>query len=122
MQRWAASLLVVMLVLWISSPALACLAKPEKMTEAEMQCCREMAGRCGEMAKAEHSCCPKTPSKVEATKKVVLASSEKITVATPLLIAQSVVMPLSARYIEPVAASRIRLGESPPGALTPLRI
>lgn len=127
MRRSAASALVVVLVLWISSPALACLTRPEKMTEAEMQCCREMAGRCdemgGEIAKAEHSCCPKTPAKVETAKKIVLATSEAYVSVTPLVVvAHSVTLPLASVSVESVPTNRVHARESPPGALTPLRI
>ena len=122
MPRWAASALVLALVLWISSPALACLAQPEKMTDAEMQCCREMAGQCGEMAKAEHSCCPKTPAKVETAKKLVLGASEKTLIAVPLLVAHPTRLPLPAPHVERITVDRVQSSESPPGALTPLRI
>jgi hypothetical protein len=114
--------MVAVLTLWVSSPALACLVQPEKMTEAEMQCCREMAGHCGEMAKAEHSCCPKTPAKIETSKKVVLAANDKVTVVAPLLIAQSIAMPLAVPRVEGSPTDRIHAAESPPGAFTPLRI
>lgn len=132
MQRWAASALVVVLVLWIGSPALACLARPEKMTEAEMQCCREMAGHCGEMSddvaagmsgeRAHHSCCPKTPAKVQTSKKVVLAANEKVSIAAPLLVLHSVATPLIALRIERMPADSLATSESPPGAFTQLRI
>jgi hypothetical protein len=122
MPRWAASALVVALVLWISSPALACLAQPEKMTEAEMQCCREMAGQCGEMAKAEHSCCPKTPAKVETAKRLVLSASEKTLISVPSLVGQATTLPLHVPQVERIAVDRVQSSESPPGALTPLRI
>ena len=126
MQRWAASALTVILILWVSSPALACLAQSEKMTDAEMQCCREMAGHCGEMGvdtpQAEHSCCPKTPVKVEGSKKVVLGANEKTVIVNPLLVVFSMTLPLAAPHRERVPARRIDGGESPPGDLTPLRI
>ena len=122
MHRCAASALVVTLILWISSPALACLAKPEKMTEAEMQCCREMAGQCGEMAKAEHSCCPKTPAKVETAKNVVLSVGEKTALPAPLLVAHSIALPLATLRVEGTAIRRVHSSESPPGAVTPIRI
>lgn len=122
MSRRTSVALIAALLLWISTPALACLVKPEQMTEAEMQCCRTMAGQCGEMAKAEHRCCPKSPVKAQ-TDKTVLAVVEKYSPPAAVAVTHdaiasaelTIALALRTRSISSAA-------ESPPGAPLPLRI
>jgi hypothetical protein len=52
-----------LLALWLTMPALACLPD-SKMTVAEMACCKKMAGHCN-MATGQHPCC-KTVSNAPA--------------------------------------------------------
>jgi hypothetical protein len=56
-------LVVSLVVLWTVAPALACLPN-HQMTQAEMDCCKKMAGDCHRGA-SEHPCC-KTTAKVDA--------------------------------------------------------
>lgn len=122
MRRRISAFLIAVLILWVSTPALACLVAPDKLTEAEMECCREMAGHCGEMAKADHSCCPKVPTRLQTEKQTVLAVSEK-PVSLPLAItAEAGVLLQEVVVRTPVLPERVPTAESPPGALTPLRI
>jgi hypothetical protein len=87
-----------------------------------MQCCREMAGHCGEMAKAEHSCCPPTPVKVQSQNKTVLAPTDKV-VSVALTAITQVSVPLGNQTSSSVAATRRTITyESPPGSPLPLRI
>ena len=53
---WCRSIVVFALVaIWSSTPALACLPNPQ-MTQAEMDCCKKMAGDC-HMGAGKHPCC-----------------------------------------------------------------
>src|SRR5258707_8692233 len=45
----------VLVLTWMAVPALACLPNAA-MTQAEMACCKKMAGDC-HMGAGEHSCC-----------------------------------------------------------------
>src|SRR6267154_6411054 len=49
-----------LLFLWTIAPALACLPNSQ-MTEAEMACCKKMAGEC-HRGLGEHPCCKTGPS------------------------------------------------------------
>lgn len=48
-------LVLALLAIWVATPALACLPNP-KMAQAEMDCCKKMAGDCN-MGAGEHPCC-----------------------------------------------------------------
>ena len=52
-------LVVSLLVLWTVAPALACLPTGQ-MTQAEMDCCKKMAGDC-HRGPSQHPCCKTTP-------------------------------------------------------------
>ena len=52
--------IVLMLVAWAASPAVACLLPGPQLTEEKNACCRDMAPRCGEQMQASHSCCTKS--------------------------------------------------------------
>ena len=53
----AASLLSIVLM-WVASPAIACVIPGATLTPAERECCHHMAGQCGQGAMpASHSCC-----------------------------------------------------------------
>jgi hypothetical protein len=118
----AAIAVLTALLLWVSTPALSCLVTPEKLTEAEMQCCRQMAGHCGEMAKVEHSCCPKTPVKVQSEKKTVLAVTEKPVSVAPVLTPQISTHSSDGTSSFVAVVARTITFESPPGSPLPLRI
>jgi hypothetical protein len=49
------SIFVLLLFLWVAAPVLACLPSAA-MTDAEMACCKKMAGDC-DMGSGNHSCC-----------------------------------------------------------------
>jgi hypothetical protein len=51
---------LVLLALWTSVPVLACLPT-HQMTQAEMACCKKMAGDC-QMGSAQHPCCKMAPT------------------------------------------------------------
>jgi hypothetical protein len=52
------SIFLLLLFLWIAAPVLACLPTVA-MTDAEMACCKKMAGDC-DMGSGNHSCCQHT--------------------------------------------------------------
>jgi hypothetical protein len=52
------SIAVLLAVLWVAAPVLACVTHPA-MTDAEMACCQKMAGDC-DMGSGNHSCCRDT--------------------------------------------------------------
>lgn len=54
------SIFVLLLFLWVAAPVLACLPTAA-MTDAEMACCKKMAGEC-DMGSGNHSCCQYTIS------------------------------------------------------------
>jgi hypothetical protein len=49
------STFVLLLFLWVAAPVLACLPTAA-MSDAEMACCKKMAGEC-DMGSGNHSCC-----------------------------------------------------------------
>ena len=120
-RRSSASAIVFALLLWVSTPALACIVAPAQMTPAEMQCCRDMADQCGGTAMAEHSCCAKTPAKVDTENKTVLATSETPLAIAPVLLAYPVSAVTPVQVYKAVIPSAMVAFESPPGPL-PLRI
>ena len=50
----------LLLCVLTTGPGLACVAAFSQMSKAEMACCKKMAGDCGAMKNAEHSCCQKS--------------------------------------------------------------
>ena len=55
MVKWRSMFVFVLVFMWTAVPALACLPNAA-MTQAEMACCKKMAGDC-RMGAGEHSCC-----------------------------------------------------------------
>ena len=51
---------LALLALWTAVPMLACLPT-HQMTQAEMACCKKMAGDC-QMGSAQHPCCKTAPT------------------------------------------------------------
>jgi|ERR1700727_1868655 hypothetical protein len=52
---------LILVFAWMAAPALACLPNPT-MTQAEMACCKKMAGDC-QMGVGRHPCCKTTLQK-----------------------------------------------------------
>src|ERR1700722_8871914 len=53
-----AALLLSIVLMWVASPAIACVLPGATLTPAERECCRHMAGQCGRASMpAGHSCC-----------------------------------------------------------------
>jgi|SRR5579863_6128209 len=64
MVRCRSIIVLSLLALWLATPALACLPSSH-MTDAEMACCKKMAGNC-HMGTGQHPCC-KTVSNAPAS-------------------------------------------------------
>jgi hypothetical protein len=62
MTRYRSILAFCLVFLWTATPALACLPNPQ-MTQAEMACCKKMAGNC-QMGAGHHPCCKRAVSPV----------------------------------------------------------
>ena len=113
-------------VLFATLPVMACVLPNAAMTAAERECCKKMAGQCGDMGMAKsHACCKvtATPSDFHALK---TASSQLDHVSLVL----SYALPLTAQtdvYFSLAQwSSRVSCTHSPPGleslATTVLRI
>jgi hypothetical protein len=63
MVKCRAILSFVLLLVWTAAPALACLPT-STMTQAEMECCKKMAGDC-HMGARNHPCCEKSANQPE---------------------------------------------------------
>ena len=55
MAKWRLALAFILILVWTATPALACLPT-STMTQAEMACCKKMAGNC-HMGVGKHPCC-----------------------------------------------------------------
>src|SRR2546430_12746950 len=58
----------VLLVVWTAIPALACLPT-QGMTQAEMACCKKMAGDCQKGA-GQHPCCKTSVNRTPSVAKI----------------------------------------------------
>jgi hypothetical protein len=101
--------------LFAGLPVMACVVPNVAMTAAERECCKKMAGQCGDMAMAKsHPCCQvtATPADFHALK---TASSQLDHVSLVLFDA----LPLTAQtdaYVSLVQwSSRVLCTHSPPG-------
>lgn len=53
-------------VLFAALPLMACVVPNEAMTPAERECCKKMAGQCGDMGMAKsHPCCQPTTTSLD---------------------------------------------------------
>jgi hypothetical protein len=59
------TLALLLLVLWITAPAVRCLVPGEALTAAEQACCKSMAGQCGDSPALDHPCCKHTTSSAQ---------------------------------------------------------
>ena len=56
--RVRAAVLLGIVLMWVASPAIACVLPGATLTPAERECCHHMAEQCGQTAMpASHSCC-----------------------------------------------------------------
>jgi hypothetical protein len=73
--RRSISLLIAFL--WLAAPVLACVPTAA-MTDAEMACCKKMAGNC-DMGTGNHSCCQNTMNRAPSV--AAIAQSPQIDLA-----------------------------------------
>ena len=113
------SILFVLAMLLATAPLLTCLPTPA-MTDAEMACCKRMAGNC-DMGAGNHSCCKTT---VSVTQSMAAVAQRQQAHLLPLVVAvQALVTDLkidSASETVRVTPSPIPI--SPPGYQSILRI
>src|SRR5438067_3224714 len=56
--RGRAALLLSIVLMWVASPAIACVLPGATLTPVERECCHHMAEQCGQASMpASHSCC-----------------------------------------------------------------
>lgn len=108
MVRCRSVIVLGLLSLWLAIPALACLPN-SRMTDAEMACCKKMAGDC-HMGMGQHPCCKTVVSAPQP-----MASLQPISQIHPSV---AVVARISVTPVPLVAqgeAKQIGLGLPPPG-------
>jgi len=102
-------------VLFAALPVMACVVPNAAMTAAERECCKKMAGHCGDIGMAKsHPCCQvtATPSDVHALK---TASSQLHHVSLVLLHALPPTAQTDAYVSLAQWSSRVSCTHSPPG-------
>jgi hypothetical protein len=110
---------MLLALLWASAPLLACLPSAA-MTDAEMACCKKMAGNC-EMGAGNHSCCKTTLN----TSQIVAAAAQNPQVALPSIMAaalSSFNISIADVASEGVHVAQSSVPISPPGLQSILRI
>ena len=117
--RFRRLILFVLTVLVATAPLLACLPTPA-MTDAEMACCKKMAGNC-DMGAGNHSCCRTRmngPQLAAATEGDSQRNQSAHLVAVPFLLAD-----VKVNFVrEGVRAVSSAVSNSPPGSQSILRI
>lgn len=113
------SIIVLSLVaLWLATPALACLPNAH-MTDAEMACCKNMAGNC-HMGTGQHPCC-NTVSDAPAS----IASIQPISQVRPNVVVVAATLVADVPVVSQTESQQISLGLpplAPPGQNSTLRI
>ena len=101
--------------LFAGLPVMACLVPNAAMTAAERECCKKMAGQCGNMGMAKsHPCCQvtATPADFHALK---TASSQLVHVSLVLLHALPPTAQTDSYFSLAQWSSRVLCTHSPPG-------
>jgi hypothetical protein len=112
------SIFVMMAILWAAGPLLACLP-PATMTDAEMACCKNMAGHC-DMGSGQHSCCKDTIDRSSSAAVVQNFTPEMMdATGTTLASARDLLLP---NHGEAAVLRQVALEVSPPLSQTILRI
>jgi hypothetical protein len=121
--KWVGKLAALLLAVSLfSSPLMACMFPDNVLTAEERECCRQMAGKCGD-ALSSHSCCKST---VRGAAPYI--SSPRLTISLPVHIPVAI-LPVAADLVLSnndslfFARSKIRApAESPPEKTSILRI
>src|SRR6266446_5396290 len=101
--------------LFAGLPVMACVVPNAAMTAAERECCKKMAGQCGDMGMAKsHPCCKvtATPADFHALK---TASSQLDHVSLVLLHALPLTAQVDVYFSLAQWSSRVSCTHSPPG-------
>ena len=117
-ERGRSIVVVVLVAIWFSAPALACLPNPQ-MTQAEMACCKKMAGDCN-MGGGKHPCC-----KVVAPVPSPIASSQSKAQLQPVFVFVALVLQFEFQAQTEAGVSLTPIGlppPAPPGPNSTLRI
>lgn len=105
-----------------ASPLMACLLPDSTLTDEERECCRQMAGDCGDMP-ASHSCCKtvvKDSDPYLSTARTLISAPTHVTVAVlPIAVAVNIRRPIS--LLAPCLHGHAP-PESPPSTTSILRI
>ena len=119
--RAGKSVCLLMALLVLSTPLVACALPGEEMSSAEQDCCLHMSDECGSSQMSDaHTCCTKAPQLDTST----LKTTSKYTPAAPDLVAHSVLSAASAIAANILPRQQLLLSDStsPPGAISVLRI
>lgn len=108
-------------LLLLSLPLAACALPGEEMTEAEQDCCLQMADNCGGVQMSDdHTCC----TKISQAEGNVLKATNKYTPAAPEARSQTAIF-AATTPVAPACPRPQNLSEAaspPPGSVTILRI
>jgi hypothetical protein len=110
---------LVLLLVWLLVPAMACTLPDAQMTPAERACCVQMHDQCGGMdMPASHSCCHK---QMPTERSAVVHSNA--TLAQPAILGYTVAAQLAMPSSYPLLAHSLGavLPQSPPSSITILR-
>jgi len=117
--KYRSLVVFALLVVWTAIPALACLPS-QGMTQAEMACCKKMAGDCQKGA-GQHPCC-KTSANVTPTVAKVQRNVSQIQPEVPAALLET---DFSLKPVFNRAPNSEKLGlppPAPPGLTSILRI
>jgi hypothetical protein len=111
--------ILALVLLVAASPLLSCLPTPS-MTEAEMACCKKMAGNC-DMGAGNHSCCKTTVNTPQLT--AAIAHNPQVHRSPALVVLATVfAVPDTGLTSELVGVVPSPIPISPPGSQSILRI
>lgn len=115
MLKARSTLVILLLFMWMTAPALRCVLPNRFLTPEEQACCKAMAGHCGEMG--DHPCC----KKVEGNTQPAIAATHT---SAPLFVAVAMLPALRVRLVVPrllfTADEAIAPSPSPPTVSTPV--
>ena len=121
MVRAGKSVCLLMALLVLSTPLIACALPGEEMSSAEQDCCLHMGDECGSSQMSDaHTCCTRTPQLDTSA----LKTTSKYMSAAPELVAHVIFRPAPeiAANILPRRQLLLNDSASPPGAISVLRI
>ncbi|HWC15485.1 MAG TPA: hypothetical protein VG498_00635 [Terriglobales bacterium] len=107
MVKARSTLVILLLFMWTTAPALRCVLPNQFLTPEEQACCKAMAGQCGEMG--NHPCC----KKVEGNTQPAIAAMHT---SAPRLVAGAMLPVLTERLVVPqlLLAVDAAIAPSPP--------